>query len=80
MKKSKRVEDARVGEVRPTHEKTGDNTQGMTLHRRDTVKLSYSVDVMGRDLWVDREAAIEMYAQMAAARVRELLGPIRVHD
>lgn len=80
MTKKKPVEDARVTAVRPTHDKTGDSTRGMRLNRRDTLQVTYRLDVLGADLWADREAAVEMYAQMAAARVREMLSPIGVHE
>jgi hypothetical protein len=77
-KKIKPVEHAEVTAVRPTHERTGASTDGMSVTSQETIVLTYKLDILGASLFADREAAIEMYAQMAATSVRELLTPIQV--
>ena len=78
-KKPELVEHGEIAGVRPTHKSTGESTQGMRLGERELITINYRLDVFGADLLADRAGAIEMYAQMAAKKIRELLGPIEVH-
>lgn len=73
-------ENYEVSAVRPKHTHTGTDTRSMVVRKTDIIALNYQLDVVASDLFYNRAEAIETYAQMAAARVREMLTPIEVRS